>query len=80
MSRGTPHRPIRIGADLWAKAQAKAAQEGTTASAKARDLLKEWVEAGAATQADTWEEGFTAATEWPNEGANPYRHSSYRQV
>jgi hypothetical protein len=44
MSKGTPHRPIRIDADLWAKAQAKAAQEGTTASAKARDLLEEWVE------------------------------------
>jgi hypothetical protein len=44
MSKGTPHRPIRIDADLWAKAQAKAAQEGTTASAKARDLLAAWVE------------------------------------
>jgi plasmid stability protein len=43
MSKGTPHRPIRIDADLWAKAQAKAAQEGTTASAKARDLLDAWV-------------------------------------
>jgi hypothetical protein len=44
LSKGTPHRPIRIDADLWAKAQAKAAQEGTTASAKARDLLAEWVD------------------------------------
>lgn len=44
MSKGTPHRPIRIDADLWAKAQAKAAQEGTTASAKARELLDAWVE------------------------------------
>lgn len=44
MSKGTPHRPIRISDDLWAKAQAKAQQEGTTASAKARDLLAEWVE------------------------------------
>lgn len=43
MSRGTPHRPIRISDELWAKAQAKAAQEGTTASAKARELLAEWV-------------------------------------
>ena len=44
MSKGTPHRPIRISDELWAKAQAKAAQEGITASAKARDLLAAWVE------------------------------------
>lgn len=44
MSKGTPHRPIRIDDELWAKAQEKAAREGTTASAKARELLEEWVE------------------------------------
>lgn len=44
MSKGTPHRPIRISDDLWAKAQAKAAREGTTASQKARELLAAWVE------------------------------------
>ena len=43
-SKGTPHRPIRIGDELWAKAQAKAARLGTTASEKVRDLLAEWVE------------------------------------
>lgn len=45
MSKGTPHRPIRISDELWAKAQAKAAQEGTTASEKARELLAAWVDA-----------------------------------
>ena len=44
MSKGTPHRPIRISDELWAKAQAKAAQEGITASEKVRRLLTEWVE------------------------------------
>jgi len=44
MSRGTPHRPIRISDELWAKAQEKAARLGTTASEKARELLREWVE------------------------------------
>lgn len=44
MSKGTPHRPIRISDDLWAKAQAKAARLGTTASAKARELLEAWAE------------------------------------
>jgi Arc/MetJ family transcription regulator len=43
MSKGTPPRPIRIDADLWARAQAKAAQEGTTASEKVRQLLAAWV-------------------------------------
>lgn len=44
MSRGTPHRPIRISDDLWSKAQAKAAQEGTKASAKVRELLENWID------------------------------------
>jgi hypothetical protein len=44
VSKGTPHRPIRISDELWAKAQAKAEQEGTTASAVIRRLLTEWVE------------------------------------
>lgn len=44
MSKGTPHRPIRISDDLWAKAQAKAAQEGTTASEVVRVKLREYVE------------------------------------
>lgn len=43
MSKGTPHRPIRISAELWASAQAKAAEQETTASAVIRDLLSEWV-------------------------------------
>lgn len=84
MSKGTPHRPIRISDELWAKAQAKAARLGTTASEKARELLAAWAEepdaASGATLADAWDEGFTAAAEWPNEGANPYRPSTYRQV
>ena len=44
MSKGTPHRPIRISDELWAKAQEKAAEQGTTASEVARRLLREWVE------------------------------------
>lgn len=44
MSKGTPHRPIRISEELWAKAQAKAAAEGTTASQVIRRLLEEWVD------------------------------------
>lgn len=43
-SKGTPHRPIRISDELWAKAQAKAAREGTTASQKARELLAKWAD------------------------------------
>lgn len=43
-SKGTPHRPIRMSDELWAKAQAKAARLGTTASEKARELLAAWVE------------------------------------
>lgn len=44
MSRGTPHRPIRMSDELWAKAQEKAKRLGTTASEKARELLAAWVE------------------------------------
>jgi predicted DNA-binding protein len=44
MSKGTPHRPIRISDELWAKAQEKAKRLGTTASEKARELLAKWVE------------------------------------
>lgn len=43
-SKGTPHRPIRISAETWAKAQAKAARLGTTASEKARELLTKWAD------------------------------------
>lgn len=46
MSKGTPHRPIRIDADLWTKAQAKAAQEGTTASERVRQMLTLYVTTG----------------------------------
>ena len=42
MSKGNPHRPIRISDEVWTKAQAKAARHGTTASAKARELLEWW--------------------------------------
>lgn len=81
MSKGTPHRPIRIDDETWAKAQAKAARLGTSASASARELLEAWVEEeGTSTQADAWDEGFTAAAEYPNEGTNPYRSTSYRQT
>ena len=44
MSKGTPHRPIRINDELWAKAQAKAKAENTTASEVIRKLLTEWVD------------------------------------
>ena len=43
-SKGTPHRPIRISDAVWAKAQAKAARLGTTASEKARELLAKWAD------------------------------------
>lgn len=43
-SKGTPHRPIRIDDKTWAKAQAKAQRLGTTASAKARELLTKWAD------------------------------------
>lgn len=44
MSKGTPHRPIRISDESWAKAQEKAKRHGTTASAKARELLEAWAD------------------------------------
>lgn len=44
MSKGTPHRPIRISDGLWAKAQAKAAQDGTTASEVVRRMLTLYVD------------------------------------
>jgi plasmid stability protein len=43
-TKGTPHRPIRIDDVTWAKAQAKAARLGTSASAKARELLTAWAD------------------------------------
>lgn len=43
MSKGTPHRPIRISDELWAAVKAKAAQHDTTASETIRALLTEWV-------------------------------------
>ena len=43
MSAGTKKRPIRISDELWAKAQAKAHNEGTNASEVIRKLLTEWV-------------------------------------
>ena len=44
MSKGTPHRPIRISDELWDAVKAKAAQQDTTASEAIRALLKEWVQ------------------------------------
>lgn len=40
----TPLRPIRIPDELWAKAQAKAHNEGTNVSEVIRRLLGEWAE------------------------------------
>ena len=57
MSKGTPHRPIRISDELWAKAQAKAAQEGTTASEVIRRALELYTE----DQHPTWASEVTAA-------------------
>lgn len=44
MSKGTQQRQVRISDDLWTRAQAKAAEEGTTASEVIRRLLAEWLE------------------------------------
>lgn len=51
-SKGTPHRPIRIDDVTWAKAQAKAQRLGTSASAKARELLTTWADEPDETTAD----------------------------
>lgn len=37
----TPHRPIRIGDDLWKPSLAKAKAEGTNVSVKIREWLRE---------------------------------------
>ena len=44
MSKGTPHRPIRIPDELWQAAKDKAANENTTVSEVIRALLTEWIE------------------------------------
>lgn len=43
MSKGTPHRVVRISDEAWAAVQAKAAGEGATASEVVRRLLAEWL-------------------------------------
>ena len=76
-SKGTPHRPIRIDGETWAKAQAKAARLGTSASAKARELLTEWAnepdDTDGATLADAWDEGFVNGEGGDEYPINPYR-------
>lgn len=39
----TPQRQVRIPDDIWYGAAAKAAEQGTTASAVVRELLREWL-------------------------------------
>ena len=80
MSRGTTHRTVRIDDGLWNAAKVKAEAEGVNLSDVIRDALRAYVEQVDAARADAWDEGFTAAAEWPNEGANPYRTTTYRQV
>ena len=41
MSKGTPHRPIRISDELWKPSLAKAEDEGTNVSAKIRHWLRQ---------------------------------------
>lgn len=43
VSKGTPHRVVRISDEVWAAVQAKAAEEGATASEVVRRLLVEWL-------------------------------------
>lgn len=75
MSKGTPHRPIRISDELWAKAQAKAARLGTTASEKVRELLSAWADEpdDSPTLADAWDEGFVNGEGGDEYPVNPYR-------
>lgn len=40
----TPQRTIRIDADLWERAKAKAVAEGTTITTVIREFLARWVE------------------------------------
>jgi hypothetical protein len=42
MSKGTPHRPIRIADELWNAAKDKAAHEDTNVSEWIRARLEEW--------------------------------------
>ncbi len=43
MSRGTPHRKVRVPDELWERALARAQAEGTDVSAVLRRALEEWV-------------------------------------
>lgn len=43
MSRGTPHRPIRIDDKLWQAAKDKARDENTKVSEKIRAMMREWL-------------------------------------
>lgn len=44
VSKGTPHRGIRIDDALWAEFQAATQQAGTNPSQVVRGLVREWVE------------------------------------
>ncbi len=45
MSRGTPHRKVRVPDELWRRALARAQMEGTSVSAVLVKALREWVDA-----------------------------------
>ncbi len=46
MSRGTPHRNVRVPDELWGRALARAQVEGTSVSAVLVQALRKWVEDG----------------------------------
>ncbi len=50
MSRGTPHRKVRVPDELWGRALARAEEEGTDVSAVLRRALAEWVDRKKETQ------------------------------
>ncbi len=43
MSRGTPHRNVRVPDELWGRALARAEEEGTSVSAVIVGALERWV-------------------------------------
>ncbi len=45
MSRGTPHRNVRVPDELWGRALARAEEEGTSVSTVIVRALEEWVKA-----------------------------------
>ncbi len=63
MSRGTPHRNVRVPDELWGRALARAEEEGTSVSAVLVRALEEWVESPAGVRACA-SLGCNAPAEW----------------